>query len=253
MKTSLKGAINIAASEGIVLTPYLDSVDVWTIGIGHTSGAGRSPHDIGKLTIDSAIELFRTDLAKYERRVDAAFDRPITQSQFDAAVSFDYNTGAINRATWVKNFNSFDDDRARVNFMQWRKPSEIIPRREDERDLFFDGVYPNRTTGVVYPVRNRRPDWRNGKRVDLVAALEDQFPVQALVKDSAKPMIKSKTAWGTGILGSLTGLLGVLDDPWMKGAVLGAAFLIVAFLLLRRKGRTDLGRRADPQLLDDFL
>ena len=49
---------------------------------------------------------FRNDLAKYESAVNMAFKVPLKQHEFDAAVSFHYNTGAISRASWVKSFNA---------------------------------------------------------------------------------------------------------------------------------------------------
>ncbi len=40
MQTSPKGVAEIAGHEGIVLSPYLDSVGTWTFGVGHTRAAG---------------------------------------------------------------------------------------------------------------------------------------------------------------------------------------------------------------------
>ena len=40
MKVSNEGLLEIAEHEGIVPAPYLDSVGVWTFGIGHTAAAG---------------------------------------------------------------------------------------------------------------------------------------------------------------------------------------------------------------------
>ncbi|MGL4404468.1 MAG: glycoside hydrolase family protein, partial [Notoacmeibacter sp.] len=39
-RTSNKGLMELIAHEAIVLTPYRDVKDVWTIGIGHTAAAG---------------------------------------------------------------------------------------------------------------------------------------------------------------------------------------------------------------------
>ncbi len=40
MKMSLRGLAELAGHEGIVLSPYKDSVGIWTIGVGHTAAAG---------------------------------------------------------------------------------------------------------------------------------------------------------------------------------------------------------------------
>ena len=40
MKMSDRGRAELAGHEGIVPGPYLDSVGVWTFGVGHTANAG---------------------------------------------------------------------------------------------------------------------------------------------------------------------------------------------------------------------
>jgi GH24 family phage-related lysozyme (muramidase) len=40
MTLSREGAMELIGHEGIVPEPYQDSVDVWTIGVGHTKAAG---------------------------------------------------------------------------------------------------------------------------------------------------------------------------------------------------------------------
>lgn len=166
MKVSLSGAMEIIAHEAIVLTAYKDSVGVKTIGVGHTRNAGGlDPATFtGKLTVKQAFDLFRTDLAKYERRVNEAFTAPLKQHEFDAAVSFDFNTGAIKKATWVKLFNAGNRTAAIKAIMEWRKPAEIIPRREKEQKLFGTGLYSGDGTALVY---DKFPG--KARRVNLVA------------------------------------------------------------------------------------
>ena len=67
------------------------------------------------------------------------------------SLSYNFNTGGIHCASWVKRFNKGDDVKARRAFMAWRKPSEIIPRREKERDLFFNGKYSGDGRVSIYP------------------------------------------------------------------------------------------------------
>lgn len=175
MNLSERGAIEIVSHEAIVLTPYYDSVGVLTWGVGHTAAAGEPlPSSMwGKqATVADALRVFRKDAERYAARVRAAFTRPLTQEQFDAAVSFDFNTGAIHRATWVKKFNAGDIAGARKSFMDWRKPKEIIPRRAKERDLFFDGKYTGNGIVSVYPADEKgKVLWSQGKRVNLLDAI----------------------------------------------------------------------------------
>lgn len=179
--TSKRGLAEIAAHEGIVLSRYKDSVGVWTIGIGHTAYAGGlEPANFhGELTTASAMALFATDIQKYEARVRKAFGRELPQHQFDAAVSFDFNTGAIHKAKWVHLFNAGNGQAARSSFMNWRKPKEIIPRRQKERDLFFDGKYSGDGYANAYPATpNGRVLWGQGRRMKLEFAEVPDFSTQ---------------------------------------------------------------------------
>lgn len=170
MKTSERGLAEIASHEGIVMSKYKDSVGVWTIGIGHTKNAGAPDPEKLKaaLSLDKIMQIFSSDIKKFETRVLSAFNRTLTQAQFDAAVSFDFNTGGIHRASWVKQFNKGDDQAARHSFMKWRKPREIIPRRQAECDLFFDGRYSGNGKVNVYRATSKgRVMWSSGKQVQL--------------------------------------------------------------------------------------
>ena len=151
MKTSDKGINALVQHEGVVPAPYLDSVGVLTYGVGHTKAAGSpNPSDLPEgmpSNLDDALKdvfsVFKVDLAKYEAAVDKAITVPVAQHQFDAAVSFHYNTGAIASATWVKTLNSGNTSLAADQIMNWTKPPEIIPRRQSEQDLFRNGIYPD--------------------------------------------------------------------------------------------------------------
>lgn len=150
--TSDKGIYALVQHEGVVPAPYFDSVGVLTYGIGHTKAAGSpDPASLPKgmpssSNLDDALEdvcqVFKIDLAKYEAAVAKAITVPVEQHQFDAAVSFHYNTGAISSATWVKTLNSGNTSLAADQIMNWTKPPEIIPRRQAEQDLFRNGIYP---------------------------------------------------------------------------------------------------------------
>lgn len=154
MKVSDKGLIELVCSEGIVPYPYLDSVGVWTYGIGHTKGAGApDPAAMTKgvaTSLKACIELFRKDLVSYENDVLKAVKVPLKQHEFDALVHWHYNTGAIAKATLTKKLNAGDRKGAGDQFLAWNKPAELIPRREKERELFLDGVYSNNGKALVY-------------------------------------------------------------------------------------------------------
>ncbi len=148
MKTSLKGMLFIAAHEAVVLQPYLDSVGIWTIGVGITKAAhvGIDPETFrGRISLQQALEMFAKTLPKYERGVAKAFgDYPLKQHEWDAAVSFHYNTGAIGKASWVRAMkDGARKSEIRKLFMRWNKPHAIVERRQQECDLLLKGDYGN--------------------------------------------------------------------------------------------------------------
>jgi lysozyme len=146
MKTSAEGVAFIAAAEGVVTRAYRDVAGVFTIGVGHTAAAG-TPIPVRGLAIsrDEALAILARDLPQYEARV-AAHVAPLTQTVFDGAVSFDFNTGAIDRASWVTAFQSGDLAGARQRLMLWTKAAGrtvvgLTRRRKAEARLIFDGDY----------------------------------------------------------------------------------------------------------------
>lgn len=182
-KVSQRGLAEIAAHEGIVNYPYFDSVGVRTVGIGHTAAAGEPDpaKNLRAFSVAEIMDIFARDIAKFEARVRKAFTRPLTQEQFDAAVSFDFNTGAIDRATWVKKFNAGDVVGARKTIMDWRKPKEIIPRRQKERDLFFDGKYSGNGYATLYPANSAgRVLWARGERVNVLSLMNAPTPPKSV-------------------------------------------------------------------------
>lgn len=147
MKISQAGVLEIAEHEGIVPGPYRDSVGVWTFGVGHTAAAGGldparmpkgMPGDLDAAILE-ALRLFDVDLDKYEARVNSAVKRPLKQHQFDALVSFDFNTGGIHRAKLTEAINR--GDMSGAGFMGWLRPPEIRKRRTAEQRLFRTGNY----------------------------------------------------------------------------------------------------------------
>ncbi len=194
-RTSDNGLMEIIAHEAIVLTPYRDVKDVWTIGVGHTAMAGGiNPAKFnGQLTLAGAIHIFRTDLARYERRVSKAFTRALTQFEFDAAVSFDFNTGAIDRATWVETFNGGNRELAVQQIMNWQKPRQIIPRRKKEQILFSSGYYSSSGTAILYPSsKSGVVLWNAGQRVDLAGLLGVQASIQKIEPKAASTSLLAR-------------------------------------------------------------
>jgi len=167
MQMTERGLLALAGHEGVVPAPYRDSTGTWTFGVGHTAAAG--PPDPAEMPrgmpadleagIAAAFRVFRTDLATYEAEVREAVTVPLAAHEFDALVSFHYNTGGIARAALTRHLNAGNRARAADAFMGWRKPAAIMPRRKAEQRLFRDGVYPGGTIPVWAVDRTGRVDF----------------------------------------------------------------------------------------------
>lgn len=191
MKTSTEGLIALIGHEGIVQSRYKDSVGVWTIGVGHTKAAGGiNPETFtGTLTMSQVLDLLRTDIAKYEKDVSDAVHVSLKQHEFDALVSFHFNTGAIKKASFVKKLNAGDRAGALKGIMDWRKPAEIIPRRTAERDLFKTGTYPAPYANVYPADKNGKVLWGQGKRVDVKSLLGQSSAAAPAPKPTPAPPV----------------------------------------------------------------
>lgn len=155
MQTSDKGRAALELEEGVVLRAYRDSVGVWTIGAGLTAASGVVKPVAGMvITRAEADALLARALVRYENDVEVAMTsttdgvkRPV-QHAFDAGVSFHFNTGGINRATWVKLWKAKGFSRATIqaSFTSWSKAGgKVLPalkaRREREFAMLMDGAY----------------------------------------------------------------------------------------------------------------
>jgi lysozyme len=156
MKTSLKGILAIINEEALVLSTYRDAAGVLTIGVGHTASAGgMAPKPGNRITIEQAIALLAADLAKFERRVSAAVKRALKQHEFDALVSFDFNTGKIAGGSVDDKLNQGDINGALATLQQYdkaggRKLAGLDRRRDNEEAMFRHGRYPESNSIKVY-------------------------------------------------------------------------------------------------------
>ena len=174
MTFSKQGAMELIGHEAIVQTRYLDSVGVWTIGVGHTKAAGDPDPQVfaGSMALKDVFALFVDDCTKYVDAVNAALKVAVTQTEFDALVSFHFNTGAIAKASLTQSINNGDKAKAAAEFMSWTKPESIIGRRQKEQRLFAEGVYSNGGKATVYPATaDGHIQWKKGVSVDLAAAI----------------------------------------------------------------------------------
>lgn len=116
----------------------------WTIGWGAT-GPGIERGTVW--TQKQCDDRLTADLKRYSDQVAQALGSAIvstSQAQFDALVSFHYNTGAISRATLTRLHRAGDFAGAAVEFGKWKHASgRVLPglvrRREAEAALYRKG------------------------------------------------------------------------------------------------------------------
>jgi lysozyme len=176
MQITYKVALEVATHEGIVRQAYKDSVGVWTWSVGLTNATG---HDVTRYigkpqSLEHCLRIYVWALDNYADAVRKAFRaHTLSEAQFAAALSFHWNTGAIARASWVKQWKAGQIAKAKRSFMNWTTPKEITARRRAERDLFFDGKWSQNGTMTEYTrVTSRNtPDWGSARKVDVSEAL----------------------------------------------------------------------------------
>lgn len=262
-------AMEVASHEAIVRQAYRNPGDVWTWSVGLTSATG---HDVERYigkpqSLDHCLRVYAWALDNYADAVRRVFAGvPITKAQFASACSFHWNTGDIEKASWVKLFKAGKIAEAKTAFMNYSKPASIIGRRKAERDLFFDGKWSNKGTITEYTrlKASGAIDWSSGKRInvekEMRAALAGEIPasdkviVEKPVKvevpvEVEKPTVpktvdkevKKKTnlwGWLTTIFGSGgAGIAGLLGANWQTVVAIGGTAIValVIVILLRRQ------------------
>lgn len=161
MQTSPNGRKFIEQFEGCILQAYDDANDqivssggiahgTLTIGYGHTSAAGPPNVNVGDtITQSQADQILSDDLHKVENQVSSLVTVPLTQNQFDALVSFQFNTGALAHSSALTFLNQGNYQEAANRLTLYNKThvnNQLVTspglqkRRAAERDLFLKDV-----------------------------------------------------------------------------------------------------------------
>ena len=141
MRTGDEGIALIRHFEGCRLDAYLCPAGVWTIGYGHTKGVK------GGETIDQeAAEAFLIeDLEEFEGYVTEMVEVPLSQSQFDALVSWTFNLGPGNleRSTLLAKLNQGEYTDVPFEIKRWTRAGGVIlpglVKRRDAEAALFEG------------------------------------------------------------------------------------------------------------------
>lgn len=147
-RCSKAGIDLIKSFEGCRLTSYPDPGTggfPWTIGWGTTRIAGAPVTPQMAITQAEADKLFLEDLRPRENEVyNTIGEAPTSQAQFDALVSFHYNTGAIKTATLTRKHKAGDYEGAAKEFGKWvnaggRRMKGLVRRRAAEAAMYKGG------------------------------------------------------------------------------------------------------------------
>lgn len=141
MKTSSTGLQLIQRFEGFEPQLYRDAAGYLTIGYGHLL---REDESFRKgISQKQAEHLLQQDVRMAETAVQRLIREPLTQSQFDALVSFTFNlgSGALQRSTLRRKVNGGYHAEVPPEFLRWvwaggRRLRGLIRRRQAEATLY---------------------------------------------------------------------------------------------------------------------
>jgi len=198
-------------ADGKRVMPGQKIAGTLTIGYGHT-GADVKP---GMLIDEQhAHNLLLGDLARFEERVERLVKVDLTDNQFAALVSFDFNTGALDKSTLLKELNKGFYERVPYELARWNKATV------KGKKVVVKGLVNRRAVESAL--------WASG---DFVSS--NTVPVAA----PSKPILTQETAtWGAGILATLGSLFNG-DGPvqWALGTVIVLTFTVGGYLFLKKR------------------
>ena len=178
MKLDKKGINLIKSFEGCKLTAYKvhRNEKYYTIGYGHYGADVKKGQ---KISSKRATEILEQDLEKFEKAVNVAVRVPITQSMFNALVSFTYNVGvgALKSSTLIKYVNSKEYNKASNEFSKWTKCGGVVlaglvKRRAKEKKEFLRLGMPTAKKPATKKPSEKMPSLKGYKGFSLVDGLK---------------------------------------------------------------------------------
>ena len=147
MKVSDKLIKLLRHHEGVRNKPYQCPAKLWTVGIGHLIGDGKTlPASWNRTFTNEEIDaILKRDLNRFELGVHKMLPNvPLRQHEFDALVSFCFNLGlgCFQRSTIRQALLRGDKEAAMESLVKYCKAGGKIlkglqNRRLDERKLFL--------------------------------------------------------------------------------------------------------------------
>lgn len=139
----------LAHHEGVRTKPYKCPAGLWTVGVGHLIGDGKSlPPDWNRtFTLKEVYDILAKDVARFERGVLRLLPNVrLSQNEFDALVSFSFNLGlgTFQRSSIRQALLRGDKIAAMQSLRKYNKAGGKVlkgldNRRKDEEALFMKG------------------------------------------------------------------------------------------------------------------
>ena len=146
MNVSKAGIALIKHHEGVRNRPYKCPAGLWTVGVGHLIGDGKSLPDSWNRTFsqEEIDGILKSDLRRFELGISKMLPNvPLRQCEFDCLVSFAFNLGlgTFQRSTLRQALLRGDKKAAMESLVKYcRAGGKILKglqtRRLDERALF---------------------------------------------------------------------------------------------------------------------
>ena len=146
MNVSEQGLKLIRHHEGVRSRPYRCPAGLWTVGVGHLIGDGKSlPAEWDRVFTKEEIDgILKRDLRRFELGVHKMLpNMPLRQHEFDALVSFCFNLGlgCFQRSTVRQALLRDDKEAAMESLVKYcRAGGKVLKglqtRRLDEKALF---------------------------------------------------------------------------------------------------------------------
>jgi lysozyme len=146
VKASKEAIKLIRHHEGVRNKPYQCPAKLWTVGIGHLIGDGKTlPASWNRTFTNEEIDgILKSDLNRFELGISKMLPNvQLKQHEFDALVSFCFNLGlgCFQRSTIRQALLRGDKEQAMESLMKYcRAGGKILRglenRRKDERRLF---------------------------------------------------------------------------------------------------------------------
>lgn len=142
MAVSAAGLVGITAQEGEVTKVYPDPIGIHTVCVGHVTSM-----PVGTVvTHDYCQDLLKQDTRAAAADVGQLVHIPVTQEQFDALVSLDFNIGRgnLSKSTLLREANLGHCRAAGLEFPKWNKAGGkvwpgLTKRRAWEAGLWTSG------------------------------------------------------------------------------------------------------------------